>query len=121
MTQVNPDTGATERILVVAGGSVHQFTAISTVELLNLDAYEAGTSEGWVGGPRLPKAVEESTTYEDEDGVVIVGGYNGLDGYSFHKLTPASESWEKLLVTLKHSRTFHVSMLVPDDIVNCHL
>ena len=121
MTNINSETGATERILVVAGGSIHQFTAISTVDLLYLDSYEAGVADGWVSGPNLPDRVEESTMYADDEGVVIVGGYNGLDGFSLHKLTPTLGSWEKLPVTLNHSRTFHVSILVPDEIVTCHL
>jgi len=120
MTQVNPDTGATERILVVAGGSVHQFTAISTVELLNLDAYEAGTSDGWVAGRSLPKSCEQATMYEDEDGVVLVGGYNGLDGHSLYKLTPTSENWELLTPRIEQYRRHHSSVLVPDELVNCH-
>ena len=120
MVHFNSNTGETERILVVAGGSKHQFTALSAVDLLYLDSYEAGTSDGWVPGPRLPESGEQTTMHDVEDGVIIVGGYNGLGGNSLYKLTPTFDRWEMLPQKLKQFRWFHTSILVPDEVVACH-
>ena len=118
MTQFNEETGETERILVVAGGSRYP-KALSSVELLNLDSYLAGTSDGWESGPELPSPVQQATMFEYEDGVILVGGDSDLAGQSLYKLTPSSSDWEILLQKLNFARRAHTSFLIPDEFVNC--
>ena len=119
MVHFNSNTGETERILVVAGGSKHQFTALSAVDLLYLDSYNAGTSTGWEFGPELPSRVLQAAMFEYEDGVILVGGSTGLAGQSLYKLIPSTSDWEKLPQKLNFARRAHVSFLIPDELVNC--
>lgn len=119
MTQFNEDTGETERILVVAGGTDIYSTFLNSVEVLYLDSYMGGTSDGWMLGPELPGAAEQATMVEYEDGVILLGGDKGVDGYSLYKLTPSSSNWEKLPQKLGSFRRSHVSFLIPDEIANC--
>ena len=118
MIQFNEKTGVTERILVVAGGSPYP-RPISSVELLYLDSYNAGTSTGWEFGPELPSRVLQAAMFEYEDGVILVGGSTGLAGQSLYKLTPSTSDWEKLPQKLNFARRAHVSFLIPDELVNC--
>ena len=111
MTSLNETSLTYERILVAAGGD-----RVTSVELLNLDQYEASTSAGWVFGPSLPVDTYISTMTQVEDGVILVGG--GLQ--SLYKLTPGADNWQLHETSLKEPRSGHVSFLVPDELVNCH-
>ena len=115
MTSLNETSLTYERILVAAGGN-----RVTSVELLNLDQYEASTSAGWVFGPSLPVDTCISTMTQVEDGVILVGG--GWPGglQSLYKLTPGADNWQLLETSLKEPRSAHVSFLVPDELVNCH-
>ena len=119
MIQFNEKTGVTERILVVAGGSPYP-RPISSVELLYLDSYNAGTSTGWEFGPELPSRVLQAAMFEYEDGVILVGGDSDLAGLSLYKLTPSSSDWEILPQKLSFPRRSHISFLIPDEFVNCY-
>ena len=120
MTHFNSETSKTERILVVAGGSILCSPFEVNVELLYLDSYLDGTSGGWTTGPSLPDSVEFAAMNEVEDGVLIIGGgVGGQDSNSIYKLTPTSDSWEKLPQKLGQNRERHISFFVPDEIVTC--
>ena len=115
MTSLNETSLTYERILVAAGGN-----GVTSVELLNLDQYEASTSAGWVFGPSLPVDTYISTMTQVEDGVILVGGGRPGGLQSLYKLTPGADNWQLLETSLKEPRSAHVSFLVPDELVNCH-
>jgi len=68
-------------------------------------------------GPSLPKAISGSTMNEFQNGVILIKGNGQVDLY---QLTSPTESWTKMKQTLKEARGYHVSFLVPDELVNCH-
>ena len=119
MTFFNQTSQRSEKILVAAGG--YSTSSDDSVELLNLDQYEAQMATGWVPGPTLPVASYLSAMIQVEDGVVLVGGESSLgSSQSLYKLTSTGTHWEPLEVSLKEPRSRHVSFLLPDDLVHCH-
>ncbi len=53
--------------------------------------------------------------------VILVGGSSEADGHHLYQLSSPNGRWIKMKQTLKQNRATHISFLVPDDIVNCHM
>jgi len=43
-----------------------------------------------------------------------------VDGKHMYKLSSPNGHWTEMKQTLKESRYYHASFLVPDELVNCH-
>ena len=116
---LNQNTGEVEKVVVVAGGD-DQDQHHNTTELLfwnNLD-------QGWVMGPSLPYGIAGSSMVEYQDGVILIGGDDGLqfDAKSnlLFQLSSPFGTWFQMRQTLKVPRSYHVSFLVPDELVVCN-
>jgi hypothetical protein len=112
----NPDTGSMEQVVVVAGGYSAFSSYLDSVELLFLDNLDAG----WVEGPILPGSALQATMVEFQGGVILIGGYGDVDSLHLYQLSSPTGKWTEMKQTLKEARSYHVSFLVPDELVNCH-
>ena len=119
MKMLNQNTGEVEKVVVVAGGD-NQDQHHNTTELLfwnNLD-------QGWVMGPSLPYGIAGSSMVEYQDGVILIGGDDVLqfDAKSnlLFQLSSPFGTWFQMRQTLKVPRSYHVSFLVPDELVVCN-
>ena len=120
MDWINPDTGTTEKVVVVSGGKDNTSTALSSVELLFLNDYET-SKQSWTLGPNLPYLSYAATMIEFQDGVILVGGTgeSDVDGSHLYKLSSPNEPWTEMKQTLTEPRSSAVSFLIPDEIANC--
>ena len=57
---------------------------------------------------------------EYQDGVILIGGSGEADGRHMYQLSSPNGTWAKMKQTLKERRNYHVSFLIPDELVNCH-
>ena len=116
MNWKNLETGIPEKVVVVAGGADQSSSRLNSVELLFLD----DVLSGWTTGPNLPKTAEASTMVEFQDGVILIGGLGEVDGNHMYQLSSPTGTWTEMNQTLKQKRYWHVSFLVPDEMVSCH-
>ena len=120
MNWKNETTGIFEKILVVAGGNDKQPLKSNSVELLFLNEFEKHNT-GWKVGSSLPLKLIAPAMIEFQNGVILVGGSGDGDGRHLFKLLSPFGSWTELKQTLKEPRSYFVSFLVPDELVNCRL
>jgi len=106
----NPKHNKFEKVVVVAGGDKN-----STVELLDLNDDDTNKND-WIFGPSVPYSDKESTMIGYNNSVILIGGY---DGQHLYQLSSPDEPWILMKQMLKIRRKWHVSFLVPDEIVNC--
>ena len=113
-----PESGKLIKIVVAAGGK-NQGSDLSSVELLYLNDDDTNNG-GWVMGPELPQTIYSSTMVEYNNSVILIGGrYDGSYNRHLYKLSSPNGTWSEMKQVLKTPRAFHVSFLVPDEIVNC--
>jgi hypothetical protein len=105
--------------VVIVGGVDSSGSYLSSVELLNLNAFKANNT-GWVMGPSMPLTVFGSTMHAFQNGVILIGGTGQVDGTHLYQLSSPNGTWTAMKQTLKVGRNRHVSFLVPDAIVTCH-
>ncbi len=111
LTHFNSVTGVKERIVVVAGG-MQQSKNLSSTELLKI-----GSSSGWFEGPDLPVPTSMTTMVAFNGSVFLIGGNKEK---SLFQLSSFKEGWIKIPKALAKPRSKHVSLLIPDELANCH-
>ena len=112
----NPQSNQLEKIVVAGGGHSNSERYLSSVELLHLNDDDTVKGE-WLMGSELPKKAKDSSMIEYNNSVILVGG---SDGHHLYQLSSPNGPWIKMKQTLKQKGGFHVSFLVPDELVNCH-
>jgi hypothetical protein len=56
-----------------------------------------------------------------QSSVILVGGQGyESNGRLLHQLSSPNENWTEMKQKLKERRYWHVALMIPDDIVNCH-
>jgi len=122
MYWINPDTGTTEHVVVVAGGIDKNWDTLSSVELLFLNDYET-SKQGWTFGPTLPETIFAASMTEFKGGVIFVGGLMAegpdFNGHNLYQLSTPTGPWTEMKQTLKQGRFDAVSFLIPDELANC--
>ena len=106
-----------KQVIVVVDGGSSTAATLSSVELLFLKDYEEN-NDGWVMGPKLPKSQFGTTVNAFQNTIIWTGGVGGP--HPLYQLISPHGPWTEMSKTLRQQRSFHVSFLVPDDIVNCN-
>jgi len=114
----NPSSGLTEKVVIIAGGGTIGSGSLSSTELLFLD-HNDDSSSGWKIGPNLPKTATLSNMVEYQNTVILVGGFLGVDGFHMYQLSSPSGTWTVMKQVLKNRGYYHVSFLIPDELVTC--
>ena len=67
----------------------------------------------------LPRPISLSEMISFKDGVIVVGGGYGVDGYKLYRMKSPLEDWLEMPQLIVDKRRAHVAFLVPDQFVDC--
>ena len=103
------------KTIIVTGG-YYDSNESDTTEVLNLDS-----TDEWVDGPMLPKALQNGASVQFKGTLLVVGGYGDDNQASdvIYEFDVMNNNWIEKEEKLMNGRYHAAAFLIPDEVAKC--